>query len=183
MKVKFLPQDIELEIERNQTVLDLAEKNGIFIKSVCRGVPNCAECRVRVVDGEHNLLPPSKKETALIGTAHFVDGRRLSCQLICFGDITVDLTEQIEKSQKEQKFKRQKEGSQQEGMESKALAGNLIDEHKDILVEAEKELEKELHTAPASSSSRESKSSSPSSQPQKKKNNKKRNQKRNRRRR
>lgn len=104
MKVKFVPQNIELEIKPGQSVLHVAQDNNIYIKSVCRGVPSCAECRVRVVEGDWNALPPNSNETNLIGTAYFIDRRRLSCQLKCFGDITVDLTEQVQK-QEEMKAK------------------------------------------------------------------------------
>lgn len=97
MKVKFIPQDVECEIKLGESVLHVAQDNGIYIKSVCKGVPSCAECRVRVVDGEHNVLPPGSEELSLIGTGYFIDRRRLSCQLKCFGDITVDMTEQIAK--------------------------------------------------------------------------------------
>lgn len=100
MKVKFVPQNIECEIKPGQSVLHVAQDNGLYIKSVCRGVPSCAECRVRVVDGDFNVLRPGSAELALIGTGYFVDQRRLSCQLKCFGDITVDLSEQIEKEKK-----------------------------------------------------------------------------------
>ncbi len=80
--------------------MHVAQDNGIYVKSVCRGVPSCAECRVRVVEGEHNVTPPASSELGLIGTGHFIDHRRLSCQLRCFGDITIDLTEQVEKEKK-----------------------------------------------------------------------------------
>ncbi len=96
MKVKFLPQNIELEIRPDQSVMNLAHENKIEIRSVCNGMPSCAECRVRVTDGEYNVAPPSRKELNLIGTGYFIDQRRLSCQLRCYGDIIVDLAEQIE---------------------------------------------------------------------------------------
>ena len=64
-----------------------------------------AECRVKIVEGEHNVLPPSKAELNLIGTNYFVDQRRLSCQVRCYGNITVDLTEQIERSEIQNKKK------------------------------------------------------------------------------
>ncbi|MES2855919.1 MAG: 2Fe-2S iron-sulfur cluster-binding protein [Bdellovibrionota bacterium] len=99
MKVKFVPQNIECEIKPGQSVMHVAQDNGIYIKSVCKGVPSCAECRVRIIDGEHNVLPPGSEELSLIGTGHFIDRRRLSCQLKCFGDITVDMNEQIAKEQ------------------------------------------------------------------------------------
>lgn len=99
MKVKFVPQNVEFEIKPGESVMHVAQDHGLYIKSVCKGVPSCAECRCRVVEGEHNVLPPNSEELSLIGTGHFIDHRRLSCQLKCFGDITVDLTEQIEKQQ------------------------------------------------------------------------------------
>src|SRR5438105_4160466 len=99
MKVKFVPQNVEFEIKPNQTVLQLAQEHDIHIKSVCKGLPSCAECRVRITEGEHNVLPPSTTELNLIGTSYFVDQRRLSCQIRCFGDIQVDLAEQIEKAE------------------------------------------------------------------------------------
>lgn len=99
MKVKFVPQNLEFDIKPGQSVMHVAQDNNLYVKSVCKGVPNCAECRVRIIDGEHNVLPPGSDELALIGTGHFIDRRRLSCQLKCFGDITVDMTEQVAKQQ------------------------------------------------------------------------------------
>lgn len=77
--------------------MHLAEDRGLYVKSVCRGVPSCAECRVRVTEGEGNVLPPGTAELQLIGTGWFIDRRRLACQLHCMGDATVDLSEQIAK--------------------------------------------------------------------------------------
>ncbi len=99
MKVKFVPQNIECEIKPGQSVMHVAQDANLYIKSVCKGVPSCAECRVRVTEGDHNVLPPGSEELALIGSGHFIDRRRLSCQLKCFGDITIDLSEQIQKQQ------------------------------------------------------------------------------------
>ena len=134
MKVRFLPQEIELEIEPNQTVMELAHKNNLFIKSICNGVPNCAECRVKVIEGEHNVLPPSSKELALIGSGHFIDRRRLSCQLYCFGDITVDVSEQVEKETEGPPGSRRFQVElRNEGIVSKAVAGNLIEQEHDLV--------------------------------------------------
>lgn len=99
MKVKFVPQNVEVEIKPGQSVMHLAEDNGIYVKSVCRGVPSCAECRVRIVEGKDNALRPTRDELNLIGSGWFLDQRRLSCQLQCIGDVTVDMSEQIAKSQ------------------------------------------------------------------------------------
>lgn len=98
MKVKFVPQEVEFEIKQGQSVMDLAHEKGIPIRSTCNGLPSCAECRIKVIDGDYNTNPPSRKELGLIGTGYYIDQRRLSCQLLCFGDITVDTQEQVEKS-------------------------------------------------------------------------------------
>ena len=128
MKVKFIPHDKEVEIKPRQSVLNVAQDHGIHIQSVCKGIPSCAECRVQVVEGEENILPPMENELDLIGTAYFVDRRRLSCQMRCFGNVTVDLTEQISK---EQEFSKQPQGPavKKEGEESFARMGNILDEN------------------------------------------------------
>lgn len=98
MKVKFLPQNVEVEVTPAKSLLQIATENNLEIRSICKGVPSCAECRVRIVEGDQNVLPPSKAELNLIGTSYYIDSRRLSCQLRCFGDVTIDLTEQVEKA-------------------------------------------------------------------------------------
>jgi len=126
MKVKFMPQGEEHEIDSNESILHLANRLGLHIQSVCKGIPSCAECRIQIVEGEHHVLPPSKKELDLIGTAHYVDRSRLSCQLRCYGDVTVDLTEQIEK-EKRAKQKPRDRMSRRDGQESKAVLGGILD--------------------------------------------------------
>ena len=141
MKVKFTPQDVELEIKPGQSVMSLGHENGIVIRSTCNGMPSCAECRIRVTDGEWNVNPPSRKELSLIGTGYYIDQRRLSCQLLCFGDITVDTSEQIEKSAEgpvTKKFltKVHKSSAQ----ESHSLGGVLIEQDTKLLHELKKDV-------------------------------------------
>jgi ferredoxin len=132
MKVKFLPQDVEYEIELNETVLHLAQRNDIHIQSVCKGLPSCAECRIQIKSGENNVPPPSSKEMNLIGTAYYIDQSRLSCQLRCFGDVVVDLSEQIEK---EARAKERPVGPSGRTISadrgSHAVKGSIIEEYKE----------------------------------------------------
>ena len=130
MKVKFLPQDISVSADSNKSVMELAKENQLTISSSCNGMCSCAECRVYVVEGEAHVLPPSVRETELIGGAHFVDSRRLSCQLFCFGDVTVDLSEQLErKSNKRQQFLQPKNSF---GEKSSALGDILVQQDQDM---------------------------------------------------
>ena len=103
MKIKFLPQNIEVEGTPNKSLLQIATENKLEIRSICKGVPSCAECRVRITEGERNVLPPTKAELNLIGSSHFIDGRRLSCQVRCYGDVTIDLSEQVERAEHQTK--------------------------------------------------------------------------------
>ncbi len=118
-----MPQNIELEVDSNKSVMDLAHENGIHIQSICKGVPSCAECRIQMIDGEFNVAPPSKQELNLIGTGWFIDRSRLSCQLKCYGDITIDLSQQIEK---EQNSKRPRGKFQRDPSKSNAKLGSVL---------------------------------------------------------
>lgn len=136
MKIKFLPQDIEVEVQPGQSVLNVAQENGISIRSVCKGVPSCAECRVSIVEGVNNVLPPMDTELDLIGTAHFVDNRRLSCQMRCFGDLVVDLQEHVGKGMGNAKQPRG--GMKKEIVDdSKARMGNILEENEAPQVQIE----------------------------------------------
>ena len=128
MKIKFLPTNQEIEGDPNKTLLQLCTENKIEIKSICKGVPSCAECRVKIVEGEYNIVPPTKAEMSLIGTNYFIDQRRLSCQMHCYGDVTVDLTEQIERSEIQSKKIRGFRSPHQKGsaIETHAKQGTMV---------------------------------------------------------
>ena len=132
MKVKFLPQDVSIEANSSKSVMELAKENQLSISSSCNGMCSCAECRVYVVEGEAHVLPPSQQEIELIGDGHFMDNRRLSCQLFCFGDVTVDLSEQLEK----------KGGKKQHFLQSKGTGEEKSSVVGDILVQQDKEMSK-----------------------------------------
>lgn len=105
MKVKFLPVNIEVDVDPNKSLLQLAQENNVPIKSICNGVPSCSECRIKIPEGFSNCPEPSKAELNLIGTSYHLDGRRLSCQVRCFGSMTVDITEQLNKVDSQKKVK------------------------------------------------------------------------------
>lgn len=99
MKIKLVPTNQEIEVDPNKTLLQLCHENNVHINSLCKGQPKCAECRVKIVQGDHNILPPNSLEVGILGNNYYLDGRRLSCQVRAFGPITVDITEQVEREQ------------------------------------------------------------------------------------
>lgn len=137
MKLKFIsngkqePKVSEVEIDPNKSVMEMAQKSGIEIRSICKGVPSCGECRVKIAEGENNVIPPNKAELSLIGSSYYLDQRRLSCQLKCFGPVTVDITEQLEarndSSKKVRGFKlHSPAGGKAEAPASRAVQDTLV---------------------------------------------------------
>ena len=94
MKIKFVPQNVEVDIESSKSVLEISRELGFNIQSSCNGMCSCGDCRIFVKEGGTNLLAPSNKELKLIGQGHYLDQRRLACQLYCFGNVVIDLSEQ-----------------------------------------------------------------------------------------
>lgn len=125
MKIKLHPTGQELPGDPNKTVLQICFENKVELKSLCKGVPSCAECRVRVLAGEHNLIPPSKAELSLIGTSYYIDGRRLACQLRAFGDVSIDITEHLNAQDQSAKKVRGFRVADK-AFDSKAVQGTLI---------------------------------------------------------
>ncbi len=129
MKIKFLPQDITIETNSEKSLLEIAWANNIPIKSICKGVPSCAECRIKIVEGDSNINPPTRTELNIVGTNYFLDGRRLSCQVYCFGDVTIDMKDQLDRDESSSKkirgFKSDK------SYESKAVVDTMILNEKD----------------------------------------------------
>lgn len=105
MKIKFIPQNIEVDVDPSKSLLKIATENGVKIKSICGGIASCSECRVKIVEGENSIPEPSKTELNMIGTSYYIDGRRLACQVHCFGSVTVDLTEQLNKVDSQKKVR------------------------------------------------------------------------------
>lgn len=126
MKIRLHPINIELEGDPNKSLLQICNDNKIELKSVCKGVPSCAECRIKVLAGESNLIPPNKAELSLIGTSYYIDGRRLACQIHAYGDISVDITDHLDKEDNTNKKIRGFRAAPGQTRESKAVQGTLV---------------------------------------------------------
>lgn len=80
-KVRFLPQDIEVEVEEGTIVLDAALNNNIFIDHNCGGNCACSTCHVVVEEGIETLGKPTEDELDMLDEAEgLTDQSRLACQ-------------------------------------------------------------------------------------------------------
>lgn len=68
------------EAKVGDTLLELSKKHQLKIPYSCDGVPSCARCKVKIINGEEFLSPIEKKEKVLIGNAYFITKERLACQ-------------------------------------------------------------------------------------------------------
>ena len=133
MKIKFVPQNVEVDGNPDKNILETARENGLSIQSSCNGMCSCGDCRVFLKEGEAHVLPPTEQELNLIGRGHYMDRRRLSCQLYCFGDVVVDLSEQEKRSRtgpiSPQFLERAKKSRPEE---ARSLGGLLIEDDEDM---------------------------------------------------
>ena len=135
MKLKFIPQNVEVEVNPEKSVLEISKELGLKIQSSCNGMCTCGDCRVFVREGETNFLLPTNQELKLIGQGHYIDQRRLACQLYCFGNVIIDLSEQVEREKQgkiSQQFLKRAQKNSIEEAQSKS----------DILIEDDEDMKK-----------------------------------------
>ncbi len=76
-RVTFLPDQTEIEVEEGISLLDAAEKAGVYINSLCGGQGLCGECRLQVVSGKATA---DKHAIGFFSKEEVLDGYVLACQ-------------------------------------------------------------------------------------------------------
>ena len=74
-------------------VLAIEEDAKVDIMHACGGFARCTTCRVEFVDGESSRITAAEKERL---AARGLTGVRLSCQVVCDGDMTVRAISRLE---------------------------------------------------------------------------------------
>lgn len=83
MRVTFVPLNKFADAKPNETILDVARRAGAPIGNSCGGIGICGRCRVQIVSGEENISLPTRHETP---------DKRLACQVVVGGDVSVTTT-------------------------------------------------------------------------------------------
>ncbi|MEE8470287.1 MAG: ASKHA domain-containing protein [Dehalococcoidia bacterium] len=76
-RVTFLPDRKEIEVEEGLTLLEAADKAGVYVNSLCGGEGNCGECRVQVISGNARA---DKHTIGFLSKEEIRDGYVLACQ-------------------------------------------------------------------------------------------------------
>ena len=91
-KVKFLPSNVEVEVNEGISVLDAALKGGVSIKHACGGFCACTTCHVVVKAGDDHLSDIGACEDERLERASGLSlHSRLACQAKVLDDVTVEV--------------------------------------------------------------------------------------------
>ena len=74
----FEPIGKKIDASANETILEIATRAGVGIRSECGGAQTCGKCRVIVKDRK-GLTSLTEKEKQLLSQANISEGYRLAC--------------------------------------------------------------------------------------------------------
>lgn len=89
-KIRFLPSEMEVNVEEGTAVLEAALANNILIEHNCGGNCACSTCHIIVEDGFDTLDEMSEDEMDMLDEAEGLTERsRLACQCKVKEDLVV----------------------------------------------------------------------------------------------
>jgi ferredoxin len=118
-KIKLLPQNIEVEVNGDQTVFDQLKEKDIHINSTCGGCASCSKCIIKVVDGEDFMNDIPFEEKQLLGNVFHLTKERLACQLRVSGNLTLDISDHTQAKDNKKKVLRRTQAQKNELIEQK----------------------------------------------------------------
>jgi uncharacterized 2Fe-2S/4Fe-4S cluster protein (DUF4445 family) len=86
LQVKFIPDNLEVEVEQGTSLLKAASLAGIFIKSGCGGKGSCGACKVTVLSGNVQV-----EGTGNLSPEQLASGVRLSCHTFVQENVVVEV--------------------------------------------------------------------------------------------
>lgn len=93
-KVRFIPQNREIDIEKGTDLLRAADRAGLYMEGDCAGRGTCGKCRVKLVDVKQH--EPTEAEKKHLTTDELNRGWALSCQVEVHDDMKVEIPVQKE---------------------------------------------------------------------------------------
>ncbi len=93
-KLRFIPQNKEIEVESGINLLKAADQAGLYIEGDCAGKGTCGKCRVKLVEGDAGN--PTKAEKKHLSEKELSEGWALSCQKRVKENWTVEVPVQKE---------------------------------------------------------------------------------------
>jgi uncharacterized 2Fe-2S/4Fe-4S cluster protein (DUF4445 family) len=85
-KVRFIPENIELTVEKGANLLETALAAGVHINSSCGGMGVCGSCKIKIEQGQVENTSADK-----ISTQEYEQGIRQACQSKVISDLIVSV--------------------------------------------------------------------------------------------
>lgn len=80
--ITFLPMNESVLVsQKDETVLQLANRAGVHLNQTCGGYGTCGTCRVWVIEGLEKLEPRNEVEMEMALDRKFSSAERLCCQM------------------------------------------------------------------------------------------------------
>lgn len=83
-------KSVECEAQEGETIMDVAQSNGVNMLSACGGMGVCTTCMVEVKENSQNLSEVSESEQVMGFDQE--SQHRLGCQACVKGDVTVEIS-------------------------------------------------------------------------------------------
>ncbi|MDD9943802.1 MAG: 2Fe-2S iron-sulfur cluster-binding protein [Myxococcales bacterium] len=94
-KVRFIKENLEVEVPEGSTILEAARAAGAPEGDRCGGVCACSTCHVYVVEGFDNTSEIEDEEFDILDKAFDVRMEsRLGCQARIHGDLAVEISDE-----------------------------------------------------------------------------------------
>jgi uncharacterized 2Fe-2S/4Fe-4S cluster protein (DUF4445 family) len=85
-RIRFLPDERETAVEEGKTLLEAAQKAGVYVEAICGGEEVCGKCRVMVREGE-----VEGQSTEYLTRDEIRRGYVLACQVVPRSDLVVEV--------------------------------------------------------------------------------------------
>ena len=89
VKIRFIGKDVDKVVQGNkgESLLHIAENNGIHIPAACEGMGACGTCQVYITKGMDLLSEITDRENDTLDFAIDIqDNSRLACQAVLIAD-------------------------------------------------------------------------------------------------
>ena len=87
-KITVLPDNVTIEADSSKRLVLALEDNGIDVLHRCGGYAGCTTCRVAISEGEPDKM--TQAELKKLQDQNNLGKFRLSCQILCDHDMTVE---------------------------------------------------------------------------------------------
>jgi len=73
------------------SILNLLQRNGVAVQSLCGGRARCGRCMIRIRKGADRLNKKNEREAVRLRTMNAGEQMRLACQSYTRGDIEIEI--------------------------------------------------------------------------------------------